>query len=140
MSRAYSDDLRERLVMAVAGGLSCRAAAAQFSVAPATAVRWVSRWRRSGSWAVLARGGDRRSKLGGEREWLLARVAETPDLTLNELLTELRARRVAVGYGSLWRFFEREGISFKKKRSASRTGPAEARPSARELEALPGPG
>jgi putative transposase len=128
MSKPYSNDLRERLVGAVAGGLSCRAAAARFSVSPATAVRWVSRWRQSGSYSPRAMGGDRRSRLGSERDWLLARIEQAPDLTLRELQAELRARKVVVGYGTLWRFFDRAGISFKKKRAARRAGPAKGRP------------
>ena len=34
-------------------------------------------------------GGDRRDALLGERQWLLSRMAETPDLTLRNLRSEL---------------------------------------------------
>ena len=44
MSRAYSLDLRERVVAAVEkGGLSARRAAVQFGVGASTAIRWVGR-------------------------------------------------------------------------------------------------
>ena len=47
MSRAYSLDLRERVVAAVEkGGLSARRAAAQFGVGASTAIRWVGRLRK----------------------------------------------------------------------------------------------
>jgi len=60
-------------------------------------------------------GGDYRSKLADERDWLLSRIVSKPDITLFELRAELRERGVTVGYGAIWRFFAREGISFKKK-------------------------
>ena len=50
MGRAYSTDLRERVVAAVErGGLSCHQAAAQFGVGISTAILWVQRFRRTGS-------------------------------------------------------------------------------------------
>ena len=48
MSRAYSADLRERVLAAVAAGQSARGAAARFGIGPATASRWVRRWRETG--------------------------------------------------------------------------------------------
>ena len=40
MARALSQDLRDRVVAAVEGGMSCRAVAARFGIGVATAVRW----------------------------------------------------------------------------------------------------
>jgi transposase len=37
MTKAFSNDLRSRLIEAVAGGMSCRAAADRFGVAASTA-------------------------------------------------------------------------------------------------------
>ena len=48
MTRPLSIDLRERLVSAVEGGTSRRAAAARFGVAASTAIKWVDQWRRTG--------------------------------------------------------------------------------------------
>ncbi len=48
MTKALSNDLRERLIDAVDEGISCRAAAARFGVAPSTAVKWFDRWRTAG--------------------------------------------------------------------------------------------
>ena len=59
-----------------------------------------------------------------EREWLLARMAEKPDLTLRALVAELDERGVRASYGAVWRFFEREGISFKKNPVRQRAGSA----------------
>jgi hypothetical protein len=75
-------------------------------------------------------GGKRPYLLAGQRDWLLARLNEKPDLTLHALLTELGARGVTVCCDTLWRFLRREGLSFKKaSRPASKsvlTSPAGA--------------
>jgi transposase len=121
MSRPYSLDLRKRVVAAVAGGLSRRQAAVRFDVGISTVIRWTRRARETGSAAARPMGGDRRSLLvGAPRVWLLERVAAEPDLTLEELRDELAAQGIAVGYGTVWRFFEREAITFKKKRARGR--------------------
>lgn len=121
MSKPYSLDLRKRVVSAVEGGLSRRQAAELFDVGISTVIRWTRRSRETGSAAAKPMGGDRRSVLVGERRvWLLERVAAEPDLTLEELRDELAERGIAVGYGTVWRFFEREAITLKKKRARGR--------------------
>ena len=120
MARPLSRDLRERVVRAVEGGLSCRKAAALFGVGIATVIEWVRVWRDSGRLEAKPMGGDRNSRLKDERVWLLERIAEAPDLTLEELRAELAERGKVVGYGTVWRFFDAEGISFKKNRACQR--------------------
>ena len=119
MARPYSQDLRDRVIGSVTSGRSCRATAALFGVSVASVVKWSQRFRATGSAAAKQMGGHRPRVLSGEREWLLARIAEKPDLTLRRLLAELAARGVVVGYGTLWAFFDREAISFKKSLFAS---------------------
>lgn len=120
MARPYSRDLRERVVRAVEGGLSRRRAASVFGLGIATVIDWVAVWRASGRLAAKAMGGDHNSRLKGERGWLLGRIAAVPDLTLEELRGELAGRGIHVGYGTVWRFFAAEGISFKKNRARRR--------------------
>src|SRR5215472_12941790 len=108
MAGPYSQDLRERVVAAVDGGLSRRQAARLFDLGISTVINWVRRDRESGSPAAKPMGGDRRTRITGEkRTWLLARVAAEPDLTLEELRAELKHQGLSVGYGAVWRFFER---------------------------------
>jgi transposase len=114
MARAYSLDLRERVVAAVLDGLSCEAAAARFSVSESSAIKWTRRKRETGSAAADKMGGKRPKLLEGEREWLLARMAEKPDLTLSALLVEVHARGKRVCLDTLWRFLKSCGLSFKK--------------------------
>ena len=130
MSRAYSLDLRERVVAAVASGQSCRKVAATFKVSVASVVKWSQRFRATGSASARAMGGNRPYVLAGERDWLLARLSETPDVTLRALLAELAERGIKVSYYAVWHFFEHEGISFKKKPASQRTGSSGRRPAA----------
>jgi transposase len=120
MAKPYSEDLRERVVAAVEGGLSRRQAAALFDLGISTVVHWMRRFRETGSVAAKPMGGDHRSRLTAERAWILGRIEAEPDLTIEELRERLKERGVIVGYGTVWRFFEREDITFKKKRARSR--------------------
>src|SRR4051795_7248033 len=86
--RPYSQDLRDRVVASVAGGRSRRATAKIFGVSVATVVRWSQRFGTTGSSAALAMGGRRPHRLAGRRDWLLARIAEKPDLTLRAIRAE----------------------------------------------------
>src|SRR5882762_4024811 len=130
MARAYSLDLRERVVAAVTAGASCRKVASIFKVSVASVVKWSQRFRATGSAAARPVGGRRPYALAGEREWLLGRLAEKPDLTLRALVGELAQRGIVVSYYAVWHFFEHEGISFKKKPVRQRTGPSRRRKAA----------
>ena len=130
MARAYSLDLRERVVAAVAAGESCRAVATEFKVSVASVVKWSQRFRANGSAAAYKVGGRRPYALAGERDWLLARLADKPDITLRALGAELAARGIKVSHFAVWHFFEHEGISFKKKPASQRTGSSGRRPAA----------
>jgi transposase len=124
MARPYSLDLRERVVASTAAGKTCRAVADAFDVSVASVVKWSQRARTTGSAAAKPMGGKRPYLLEGQRDWLLARLAEKPDLTLHTLLAELAERGVVVSCDTLWRFLKREGISFKKNRVRQRAGSA----------------
>jgi transposase len=116
MSRPYSEDLRARVVAAVEGGQSRRGAAALFSIGISTAIRWVERHRRTGSVKPSRMGGRRPPRIAGaDREWLLARLAEQPDLTLEEMRQALAEERgLVVGHGTVCRFCRREAQTLKK--------------------------
>jgi transposase len=121
----YSNDLRVRVIHVVESGVAARAAARQFVIGDATAIRWVKRWRETGSVEAKSVKGQSRSPLKRHEEWLLDLVRQEPDLTLEEIQRRLLdERQQKAGIGSVWRFFDRNGISFKKKRSRSRAGSA----------------
>ena len=136
MARAYSLDLRERVVAAVAAAESCRKVAATFKVSVASVVKWSQRFRATGSPAARPMGGNRPYAFAGERDWLLKRLSVQPDVTLRALLAELAARGIKVSYYAVWHFFEHEGISFKKKPARQRAGSAGRRQAARAMEKI----
>ena len=55
-----------------------------------------------------------RSPLDRHADYLLALVGEQPDLTLAKIRDRLQARAVRAGITSVWRFFDRHGVTFKK--------------------------
>jgi transposase len=121
----YSNDLRVRVIQVVEGGVAARAAARQFVIGDSTAIRWVKRWRETGSVEAKSVKGQSRSPLKRHEEWLLDLVRREADLTLEEIQSRLLdERQQKAGIGSIWRFFDRNGISFKKKRARGRAGSA----------------
>jgi len=114
MTRAYSNDLRERVVSAVIGGASCRAVAARYDVSVSSVVKWSQRYRRTGSVAPDKMGGHRRRVLEPHREFIVERINQEPHLTLHRLKDELAARGIVVSHNTVWMFLRREGLSFKK--------------------------
>ena len=92
-------------------------AAERFGVSASSAIRWLDRLKKQGDVAAKRQGGDRKSgRIEAEAAFLLGEVAETPDITLVELQEKLQARGVSAGIGTLWRFFNRRRITFKKSR------------------------
>ena len=105
MVKPCSNDLRERVVDAVEGGASCRQAAARFGVAASTAIKWVQRWRRTGSVGPRPQGGDKRSqRIEAHAAEILTLIEATPDITLAEItcasVTGLASHRARCGGSS----------------------------------------
>lgn len=126
MGRALSQDLRDRVVAAIDGGLSCRAAAERFGVGVATAIRWRQLALAHGRAVAGKPGGDQRSsKTEAHAGLIMAMLEENGDITLAEIRTGLAERGITVGVGTLWRFFDRHKITRKKSRATrlSRIGP-----------------
>ena len=116
MARAYSQDLRDRVIEAAFSGKSARVSAARFGIGVATAIVWVRRAREAGDRTARKQGGTKRRKLDPHRQFLLALIGETPDLTISELLERLLARRgVKVSRSTLWTYLDRCGLTFKKR-------------------------
>jgi len=123
MPKACSQDLRGRVLEAIEMGASRREAAERFEVSPSSAVKWMQRWRETGSIAAKPNGGSL-SPLEKHASMLMKLVEEQPDLTLDEIVAAMRKRRIACSRSAIWRFFARHDISFKKKepaRSGART-------------------
>jgi transposase len=115
MTRALSQDLRDRLIAAVDGGMSCNKAAERFGIAVSSAVRWVHAWRTEGRAKALAQGGDLRSHhIEAYRDVILTAIASEVDITLVELAELLRHQHGAsFASSTVWRFLDRHGFTFK---------------------------
>lgn len=61
MAKPYSQDLRDRVIGAVDSGMSARAASRLFGISESTGIKWVARWRRTGSIGAKRMGGYKRS-------------------------------------------------------------------------------
>ena len=125
MGHSHSLDLRRRMVAAVAGGASCRATAERFDVSPSSVIKLVQRWRRSGDYAPLRRGGGRKRKLAGHEDWLHETLAAEPDITLAELQRRLADEKaIAISLQAINTTLRALGYSYKKNFSGGRTRPA----------------
>ncbi len=103
-----------------------RRAAERFGVGVSTAIRWVRRWREAGERTARRQGHPVRSKLDVHEAYLLGLIEQTVDITLDEMRDRLAEERgVRIGYGTLWRFFDRRRITVKKRRAMrpSRSAP-----------------
>ena len=118
MPKSYSQDLRERVIGAVEMGASRHEAAERFEVSVSSAVKWLQRWDETGSVVAKPTGGSI-SPLEEHADFLLGLIAEQSDLTLDEVVAALRKRRIKGSRSAVWRFFDRHGISFKKKPAGS---------------------
>ena len=126
MGQPLSMDLRSRLSAAIDDGMSCRAAAARFGVAPSTAIRWQAQWRETGSLAPKPQGGDMRSRgVEARAEDILALWGARKDISLEELRAGLSEVGLQVSVAGLHRFFVRRGMTRKKRllTPSSKTGP-----------------
>lgn len=147
MAKAYSIDLRERVVAFVAGGQSCHAAAAHFRVSVSFVVKLMQAWRESGHVRPRPAGGRRHAKLEVHRALLLERVETRSDITMPELAAELQsATGVSAAPATLSRWLRRNGYRFKKnaagQRARSSRRPAGSSRMARQTsahDAAPGP-
>jgi len=118
MGKAYSLDLRERIVGYVANGHSARAAARVFGVSASTAVRLAAAHRRRCGVAPKRQGRPpgKVGKLAPHIGFLIEVVRSDPDITLRELAGALEeAEGVRVQLSSIHRALVRAGYSYKKR-------------------------
>ena len=121
MPRAYSADMRARVIGRVESGASRREAAEHYEVSASTAVIWVKCFRKTGRCAAKSRGGSI-SPLEEHAEFLLTLIDEQPDLTLGEVVSAMRQHKISGSRTAVWRFFQRHKITFKKSAARGRAG------------------
>jgi transposase len=116
--RAYSQDLRERIVQAVEGGTSRAEAARRFCVSERTVRRYLRRQATTGSLAPVAyRRGPAPAIPPAQGAALLAQLRAYPDATLDEhCLLWQREQGRAVSASTMCRAQQRLGWTHKKSR------------------------
>ena len=121
MARAYSSDLRVRVIEAINSGLSTRQAAARFAIGIATAGAWHRRWRETGEAKPGRLGNPGGSKLDAHEVFILGLIAARKDIALHEIAERLtEAHGLAVQPSTVWYFLNRRGLTFKKRRRMPR--------------------
>jgi transposase len=124
MTRAYSEDLRERALARSDAGETDRAIAEAFSIAPSCLSKWRKLRRDTGALKPGKMNGHKKRTLSGDvAEWLRERIEAAP-FTTRQLTAELAARGIKTDRRAVWVFLQGEGLSFKKNRSSHRAGPA----------------
>ena len=124
--RAYSDDLRLRVLAACDDGMGTAEAAETFTVSPAW-VRRVKQRRRDGgevSPRVPARRGPA-PRLAAHADALAACVRAAPGVTAAEVRDRLG---LGVSVVTVWRALRRLGLTHKKSRSRPPSGTARTWP------------
>lgn len=122
MARALSIDLRTRLVKAVEGGMSARAAGRKLDISASASTAIVKRWRETGSCEPLRMGGYRPCLLDGERAFMEELVREHGDWSEAEMARSLRKKRgLDVHPTTVGRFVRKLGYRYKKNAIRLRT-------------------
>ena len=117
MAGALGLDLRQRVIDAIEGGLSTRASARRFSIGISTAGSWYRQWRATGDLRPGRQGQPGGSKLDVHEAFILGLVAEQKDIALHEIAERLAEERgVKSAPSTVWHFFAKRGITYKKRR------------------------
>ena len=132
--QSYSEDLRERVLASVDGGIGAYEAAPLFRVSVSYIYKALGRRRASGETVARPRKGRPGQKLGVLHEALRARVLAEPGATLAELRLWLLAEHgLSVSTGCLWATLDRLGLTHKKRSARRRAGSRGRRPSTRDV-------
>ena len=122
--KAYSQDLRERVLAAVhEGHLSQAQIAEQFQIGLSTLEKWVRRQRETGRCAALPHGGGPARSLAGCERFLRSEIKRQPDVALEELCTRVaQAEGVHASPSMMCRELKRLKLPRKKRRSTTASG------------------
>lgn len=124
--QSYSSDLRSRVLAAIDGGASAKAAAALFQVSVSYIYKALGRREATGETEARAQRNQQTLKLKDLHEAIAAEVASRPDVTLEELRAWLLATHgISASLGLMHKTLARLGLTLKKSRAGrrSRTGP-----------------
>ncbi len=112
--QAYSQDLRDRVLRALARGDRPTEIARRFEVSRVWVYQVRDRERETGVRSSFQIGGHRRSRLAEREQVLRDWIAAQPDLSLAELRQRLAQQGVSIKIGALWHQLNKWNLTFKK--------------------------
>jgi transposase len=118
--QSYSQDLRERVLRALARGEAPTAIARRYEVSRVYVYQVRQREQETGVRTSFPIGGHRRSRLAAMESELRDWIAAEPGLTLAELQERLAQQGVSVKVGALWHQLNRWNLTFKKNSARQR--------------------
>ncbi len=132
--QAYSQDLRERVLAAVDGGMAVREAAPLFRVSIAFIYKALIRRRLTGETTARPQRCHLEPKLAAYYGAIRTEVGAHPDVTIGELRAWLLAKHgVSASHSVMWTALDRLSLTLKKRCSTrpsriGRTLPPRGRP------------
>jgi transposase len=118
--QSYSQDLRDRVLRALARGDGPSAIARRFEVSRFYVYQVRDREQESGVRTSFQIGGHRRSRLEAAEAALRGWIAAEPGLTLAELQERLASQGIAIRIGALWHQLKKWNLTFKKNSARQR--------------------
>lgn len=114
MARAFSDDLRSRVLAASAEGMSARSAAARFGIGVSTAIAWIAS-ARQGQPTAARQGRRGGSRLDMHEDFIVEMIETSKDMTLDEMVVRLGEElNVRIGRSAVDVWLRKRGWTFKK--------------------------
>ena len=118
--QSYSQDLRDRVLRALARGEGPSAIAERFEVSRFYVYQVRDREQETGVRTSFQIGGHRRSRVQDAEPVLRRWIAAEPGLTLEELRERLAKQGIAIKVGALWHQLNKWNLTFKKNAARQR--------------------
>ncbi len=118
--QSYSQDLRDRVLWALARGERPTAIARRLEVSRVWVYQVRGRERRTGQRTSFQIGGHRRSRVAAMEPVLRAWIEQEPGLSLAELCQRLVGQGVSIKIGALWHQLNKWNLTFKKNPARQR--------------------
>ena len=118
--QSYSQDLRDRVLRALARGEGPSAIARRFEVSRFYVYQVRDREQESGVRSSFQIGGHRRSRVEDAEPALRRWISSEPGLTLEQLRERLALQGIEIKTGALWHQLNKWNLTFKKNAARQR--------------------
>jgi len=118
--RSYSQDLRDRVLWALARGERPTAIARRLEVSRVWVYQVRGREQKTGQRSSFQIGGHRRSRIAAMEPVLRAWIEQAPGLSLAEMCARPAEQGIAIKIGALWHQLNKWHLTFKKNPARQR--------------------